>query len=195
MSPTTRSLMVLLSFLLWSLLITSVNANSVQAVNRCSSTVYCAIVKGCPQGQICAGASWRSIGPGQSISSSSNEWSDNTGMTIMCGRSNNPSKVSQVEWTSRNVDGKVHFDLSNVDGAVFANEGMTMYVDQPRTNSLPTCYGAVCSPGQIPCPYIYNVDYEDKRGMRACSQSVNVQWHMCFADKNLVLPPPGTGAV
>lgn len=95
----------------------------------------------------------------------------------MCGRSSNPNEVSQLEWT-RNQK-MLHFDLSSVKGAVFLNDGMSMSTSTGMSSALPTCKGAVCSPGQSPCPGIYNEYDDDEDGMRACAVDASIIWRMC----------------
>ncbi|KPI42335.1 uncharacterized protein AB675_9612 [Cyphellophora attinorum] len=190
-SSKTTANVALLLFAFFSLLVTQVYAGTATAWNDCSYSVYCAVVK--ENGGV---ANFQEVRPGNKVTVDIMSLPNGDGYTIMCKPTNTPNApVTQIEFT-RNDDTtrRLHFDLSTVAGAVFVNDGMTMYVDEPRNSDFPTCYGAVCRAGENPCQYAYTWDGDSKHGERACSTRASIQWHMCLVDENLSLPPPGTGA-
>jgi hypothetical protein len=194
MSPPTKTVtglkVLLLLTIFPSLLVPLATAGTATAYNHCSTSVFCAIVK-----ENGGAAVFQEVRAGGQLSTDIMSLPNNVGYTIMCKRINTEgAPVTQIEWTRNDSEGMVHFDLSIVKGAVFVNDGMTMYVNEGRTSQFPTCYGALCRAGENPCSYAYNGANDFVNGERTCSKNVSLQWHMCFVDPNLVLPPPGTGA-
>lgn len=71
-----------------------------------------------------------------------------------------------------------------------------MYVDEPAAADLSTCMGGACRPGDEYYLVFYEVWNDDQQGMRACSQNVAIDWHICYYDARLpeYIPTPPTVA-
>jgi hypothetical protein len=81
--------------------------------------------------------------------------------------------VTQFEFTLGS-DGKINYDLSNIDGYPFANGGMSVTPDMSGDSNNPSCVPITCSPGQSYCSAAYN-------------QPDDVRTHVCSDQANLVL--------
>ena len=90
--------------------------------------------------------------------------------------------VSQFEFTW--ADGKVYYDLSNIDGSPFADAGMTLVPSMMGDGSNPTCQEVSCPAGQGTCSAAYN-NPDDVR-TTVCSDQSDLTLTMC---------PGGSGTV
>lgn len=157
-----------------------------EVVHNCPYPVYCATVVGyqpddlTPQEQRPA-VTWHLTSPEQVITDSFLSHDVNTGVALMCTRDPTAVKpmVTQMEYTWRPDLGQTFFDLSNVEGNPFGNEGFAMTLWDPSTIMLDNCSGAYCAPGQADCAKIYNKWDDDFQGMRACSDQVKIRLHLC----------------
>lgn len=166
--------------------------SGIHVYSYCGRDVRCAIVRGCELHELCAGANFQPI-PAGGLHVAFGSYLAGEGITIQCGIGSDIREVSQIEWTHEPSQGKVYFDLSNVKGDPFMPYGMTVYTSEGRSSQFPTCYGALCKPGDGQCAYVYNDDDDARAGERSCSSSVDVSWHLCMADTGISLPAPGTG--
>jgi len=103
------------------------------------------------------------------------------GVAIMCTRDPTALKplVTQLEYTWRPDEEKTYFDVSNVEGAPFLNEGFRVLVNDEIKPLVETCYGAYCAPGDRSCIQVYNKANDDFQGMRACSPEVVTKLILC----------------
>jgi hypothetical protein len=95
------------------------------------------------------------------------------------------AQVLQLEWSWEPDAGKTWFDVSNVAGRPFVNEGLTLYVSEERTEASNTCAGRTCAPGDGNCGEFYEGATDDVQGMRACSDNVDLEFHLCLYDASL----------
>ncbi|KAL2416063.1 hypothetical protein ABEF95_008722 [Exophiala dermatitidis] len=83
--------------------------------------------------------------------------------------------VSQFEFTW--ADGKVSYDLSNIDGYPFSAGGMEIVPSNQNDASNPTCVPVDCPAGETVCTAAYNAP-DDTRTM-VCDQDTNLVLTMC----------------
>lgn len=157
-----------------------------EVVHDCPYDVSCATVVGydpdddTPVDQR-PGVSWVKQPRGQVLTSNFADHPPDTGIALMCSRDPNDSKplVTQLEYTWMQDEGKTYFDVSNVEGQPFINEGFGMALNDPETPLLDTCYGAHCAAGDSNCNQVYQKSTDDFQGMRTCSDSVVVRLTLC----------------
>jgi hypothetical protein len=83
--------------------------------------------------------------------------------------------VSQFEFTW--ADGKVYYDLSNIDGSPFADSGISIQPSMAGDSSNPTCQPVVCPAGQSPCAAAYNLP--DDTRTTVCNENSDLTLTMC----------------
>ena len=83
--------------------------------------------------------------------------------------------VSQFEFTW--ADGKIYYDLSNIDGSPFADAGMTLVPSMMGDGANPTCQEVACPAGQGTCSAAYN-NPDDVR-TTVCSDQSDLTLTMC----------------
>ena len=83
--------------------------------------------------------------------------------------------VSQFEFTW--ADGKIAYDLSNIDGYPFSAGGMQVVPSTQGDSSNPTCVPVDCPAGQAVCTAAYNAP-DDIRTM-VCSEDTDLTLTMC----------------
>lgn len=157
-----------------------------EVIHNCPYPVYCAVVVGyglddrTPQEER-PSVEWKITNPGQLITDSYHSHDVDTGVTLMCTRDPTVAKpvVTQLEYTWRPDLGQTFFDLSNVEGNPFGDEGFAMTFFDPETPLFDNCSGAYCAPGQEDCEKIYNKWDDDFQGMRACSDNVKIRMNLC----------------
>jgi hypothetical protein len=81
-------------------------------------------------------------------------------------------KPTQFEFTW--ADGKINYDLSNIDGNPFANGGMSLVPSMENDPNNPSCVPIECPAGQATCTAAYN-------------QPDDVRTHVCSENANLIL--------
>ncbi|KAL2406468.1 hypothetical protein ABEF93_006700 [Exophiala dermatitidis] len=139
-----------------------------EVANNCPVSIWCAIVMGydptdqTPVNERLA-VSWVSQNPGQVLSSNFADHAQNTSMAMMCTRDPGANKplVTQLEYTWMRDLGQTYFDVSNVEGEPFADEGFIMTVKDPKTPLFNTCYGAHCEAGDTSCNQVYEKSTDD----------------------------------
>lgn len=138
-------------------------------VNNCGSPVFYA-----PVGQNAHAEMQQMQG------SYSQAWgSQGNGVSIKLSPEAN-GKVTQFEFTW--ADGKINYDMSNIDGNPFANGGMALVPSMQNDASNPTCVPIICDAGATTCDAAYN-------------QPNDVRTHVCSDESNLVLTLcPGGGS-
>lgn len=163
-----------------------VEAGRAEVVHQCKYPVWCAVVAGyapndpTPQNQR-PPVVWVPQPAGKVIVDQFNTHPVDTGMALMCTRDPSAEKpaVTQLEYTWRPDQSMTYFDVSNVEGNPFGDEGFRMDVYDP-IQPLPTyCYPAVCAPGDQACGQIYNKWDDDFQGMRACSHEMAMRLNLC----------------
>ncbi|KEF56044.1 uncharacterized protein A1O9_07625 [Exophiala aquamarina CBS 119918] len=83
--------------------------------------------------------------------------------------------VSQFEFTWAN--GKIAYDLSNIDGYPFSAGGMQVVPSTQGDSSNPTCVPVDCPAGQSVCTAAYNAP-DDVRTM-VCDENTSLTLTMC----------------
>lgn len=83
--------------------------------------------------------------------------------------------VSQFEFTWAN--GKVAYDLSNIDGYPFSAGGMRVVPSAQGDSANPTCVPVDCPAGQAVCTAAYNAP-DDVRTM-VCDENTSLTLTMC----------------
>lgn len=83
--------------------------------------------------------------------------------------------VSQFEYTW--ADGKVYYDLSNIDGSPFADAGMTLVPSMMGDSSNPTCQEVDCPAGEAVCHAAYN--QPDDVRTTVCNENSDLTLTMC----------------
>ena len=83
--------------------------------------------------------------------------------------------VSQFEFTW--ADGKIYYDLSNIDGSPFADAGMMVTPSMSGDSSNPSCQAIDCPAGQSVCSAAYN--QPDDVRTTVCSDSSDLTLTMC----------------
>lgn len=133
-------------------------------INNCGSPVYYAAVGQSShaemqqmQGSYSQG--WGSAGNGQSIKLSPEA----------------NGKVTQFEFTW--ADGKINYDMSNIDGNPFANGGMSLVPSTSNDPNNPSCVPINCPAGQAYCDAAYNLP-DDVR-THVCSQETDLTLTLC----------------
>ncbi|KIX99042.1 uncharacterized protein Z520_05503 [Fonsecaea multimorphosa CBS 102226] len=157
-------------------------------VHNCPYQVWCAIVEGyqpddpTPQSDRPAVA-WVNQAAGQLLTSYFGDYPQDTGIAMMCTRDPTATTplVTQLEYAWEQSENQTYFDVSNVAGAPFVDEGFRMDVDDPEDPNLtlPSCHGAYCGPGDTNCNDMYEKSNDDFQGMRTCSDSVNIKLTLC----------------
>ncbi|KAK5054629.1 hypothetical protein LTR84_001520 [Exophiala bonariae] len=83
--------------------------------------------------------------------------------------------VSQFEFTWAN--GKIAYDLSNIDGYPFSAGGMQVVPSKQGDSANPTCVVVDCPAGQAVCTAAYNAP-DDVRTM-VCDENTSLTLTMC----------------
>ncbi|KAL6251423.1 hypothetical protein RBB50_001632 [Rhinocladiella similis] len=145
---------------------TTVALGTAHVINNCGFPVYYSSVGGSSnpamaqlQGTYSQGYS--NQGTGISIKLSPNE------------TTNGP--VSQFEFTW--ADGKIAYDLSNIDGYPFAAGGMEIVPSMQNDPSNPTCVPVTCPAGVSTCTAAYNAP-DDVRTM-VCNEDSDLTLTIC----------------
>lgn len=139
---------------------------SATVVNQCGFPVYMASV----------GSSF--VGDMQEIHGSYTEQYSQEGVGISIKLSPNDSivgPVSQFEFTWAN--GKISYDISNINGNPFANNGMEIKPSTQGDGGNPTCQAVDCPAGQATCSAAYNQP-NDVRTM-VCDQDTDLVLTVC----------------
>ena len=84
-------------------------------------------------------------------------------------------QVSQFEFTW--ADGKINYDLSNIDGYPFAAGGMSLVPSMQGDSANPTCVPIDCPAGNSVCSAAYHAP-DDVR-THVCSDSADLVLTMC----------------
>lgn len=163
-----------------------VEAGRAELVHHCSYPVWCAVVIGfkpddpTPQEQRPV-VNWIPQPADKPIIDEFAVHPANTGISLMCTREPKAHKplVTQLEYTWRPDLGQTYFDVSNVEGDPFVDEGFRMVVNDPIKPLNASCFGAYCAPGDRKCGEVYNKWNDDFNGMRACSSDVLMRLTLC----------------
>ena len=174
--------MLFLTFLLTLLLASSPPTahatGSAIVTHYCPYTVYCAKVDGYTNGDpSLPSVQWSVLPSNTPLSWNFGETTPLLGVSIQCTRDPPASKssVTQLEFSwDPNLDHRVWFDVSNVEGHPFVNEGFQMKVEAPKTDIFVTCMGASCPAGADDCQGVYDHAKDDQDSMRSCADWGNV---------------------
>lgn len=143
-----------------------------QIVNACGYSVY----------YMAAGPGWQS--GVQELPSPSYNPRPGSGMSIKLSPQLN-GEVTQFEysWDS----GKVHYDLSNINGAPFAAAGMSLVPSVQNDSRYPTCVSIDCPAGQEPCVAAYNQPNDIRT--HVCHEDVDLTLTLCPAGRTPIVLP------
>lgn len=89
--------------------------------------------------------------------------------------------ISQFEYTW--ADGKINYDLSNINGYPFSAEGMSITPSMTNDASFPTCVDVVCPAGESVCTAAYNSP--DDPDTLVCDQDSNLTLNICSGSSKL----------
>ncbi|KEF59209.1 uncharacterized protein A1O9_04053 [Exophiala aquamarina CBS 119918] len=163
-----------------------VEAGRAELVHQCNYPVWCAVVVGFePNDTTPLGlrplVNWTPQPAGQVIVDEYATHPPDTGVAIMCTREPKAMKplVTQLEYTWRPDQQKTYFDVSNVEGAPFVENGFRMVLNDKVKPLNASCFGAYCAPGDQHCAEVYDKSDDDFRGMRACSHEVMTRLTLC----------------
>ena len=106
------------------------------------------------------------------------------GVSIKLSPSMNGS-VSQFEFTW--ADGKVYYDLSNIDGSPFADAGMDLVPSMMGDVNNPSCQEVACPAGQGTCNAAYN-NPSDVR-TTVCSDQSDLTLTICPGGSEIIPQP------
>jgi len=102
--------------------------------------------------------------------------SEGTGISIkLSPNATTNGPVSQFEFTWAN--GKISYDLSNIDGYPFSAGGMAIVPSMQNDPNNPTCVPVDCPAGEATCTAAYNAP-DDTRTM-VCDQDSDLVLTMC----------------
>ncbi|EXJ56659.1 hypothetical protein A1O7_07003 [Cladophialophora yegresii CBS 114405] len=151
-----------------------------------NSDVYCATVQGCAPGTApgqCPGVQWHKLDHGGNITVKFDDRPSGTGITIMCTRDLNasPIRVTQLEWTWEQGQGLVYFDVSNVAGTPFVDEGFLLHSFDARDldKTKNRCFDAWCDKNDASCNGVYEVWNDDEKAMRSCYDDAILGLQLC----------------
>lgn len=100
----------------------------------------------------------------------------NVGISIkLAPNATSSGPVSQFEFTLGN--GKISYDLSNIDGYPFSAGGMRVVPSKQNDPSNPTCVVIDCPAGEAYCDAAYNLP-DDVRTM-VCDENTDLVLTMC----------------
>jgi len=150
---------------LLSLAPTALAVGSARVVNNCGGTVYYASVA---QG---VASSMKPL-PAGGFSEAYTQ--SNVGISIKIAPTAT-SAVTQFEFTWS--DGQVAYDISNIDGNPFANQGMSLTPSMIGASGFPTCQTVNCPAGQSQCSAAYNQP-DDVRTM-VCPDASDLVFTLC----------------
>ncbi|PGH12368.1 hypothetical protein AJ79_04316 [Helicocarpus griseus UAMH5409] len=113
-----------------------------------------------------------SIAPGDSYEEEMRTNDNGGGISLKLGKSETDEKVSQFEYTLSPDGDKVFYDLSNIDGYPFADDGVTI------TPSDGSCPVVTCPAGEELCKDAYNV-WNDDHATKGCPSSTDLTMTVC----------------
>jgi hypothetical protein len=93
-----------------------------------------------------------------------------------------PILVTQLEWTWEPGQGKVYFDVSNVAGSPFVDEGFMLHSVDAKDpgKTLNRCFDAWCDKNDVSCNQSYQVWNDDEQAMRACYDDAILGLQLCL---------------
>ncbi|KAJ9615869.1 hypothetical protein H2200_001946 [Cladophialophora chaetospira] len=167
--------------------IASAGYGSANLIHYCPYNVYCSTVVGCAPGTPaakCPGAKFNQLAMGTNITVPFQKNPSGTGVTIMCTRdpsAGNPL-VTQLEWTWEQGQGKTYFDISNVAGHPFVDEGFILHAIDKKDpkQTLNNCHDIFCKKGDLACNEAYEKWDDDEQAMRACYDDVIIGFQLCL---------------
>jgi hypothetical protein len=140
---------------------------SASVTNMCSFPIYYASVAGQP-------VPMQAMPPGGSMSQTYSV--QGQGVSVKLAMNDSESgPISQFEWTW--YDGKINYDLSNINGYPFASDGITITPSMENDPNNPTCVPIVCPAGASVCSAAYNAP-ADIRTM-VCSDQSPISLTLC----------------
>lgn len=98
----------------------------------------------------------------------------NVGVSIKLAPSASAAPT-QFEFTW--ADGKINYDISNIDGNPFMKWGMSLAPSMAGDSAYPSCKVVSCPAGQSPCTEAYNLP-DDVRTM-VCDQNSDLTFTLC----------------
>ena len=135
-------------------------------VNNCGFSVYYAAV----------GQSYSADMQELSGSYSAQYSQEGVGISIKLSPNDTTSgAISQFEYTW--ADGKIDYDISNINGYPFSSGGMSLVPSMTNDPNNPTCVPVDCPAGDSVCTAAYNAP-DDTRTM-VCSEDSDLTLTMC----------------
>lgn len=150
---------------LLALIPSALTAGTAHVVNNCGFPVYFASVA---QSAHASMSKLPSSGYSEAYSL------PNVGVSIKLAP-NVTGPVTQFEFTW--ADGKIHYDISNIDGNPFVVGGMALTPSMSGDASNPTCQTVSCPAGQSVCSEAYN-NPDDVRTM-VCNEGSDLTMTLC----------------
>jgi len=136
-------------------------------VNSCGFDIYYASVATSAEGMTL-------LPPGGSYSEGYTE--EGVGVSIKLAPTDSLSgSITQFEFTW--ADGKVNYDISNINGNPFSSEGMVLSPSMAGDSNNPTCQPVVCSAGESVCLGAYN--QPDDTDTMVCDQNSSLTFSVC----------------
>jgi len=140
---------------------------SASVTNMCPYTVYYASIAGQAE-------ALTAMAPGASMSESYTD--PDQGVSIKLAMNDTLSgPISQLEFTW--TDGKIFYDLSNINGYPFSQSGITVTPSMENDPSNPTCVAIDCPAGQSVCSAAYN--QPDDTDTLVCDQDSSLNLVLC----------------
>ena len=135
--------------------------------NSCPYTVYYASIAGQAEGLT-------AMAPGGSMSEAYTD--PDVGVSIKLAANDTLSgPISQFEFTW--TDGKIFYDLSNINGYPFSQSGITITPSMENDPNNPTCVPIVCPAGESVCSAAYN--QPDDTDTLVCDQDSSLSLVLC----------------
>lgn len=101
---------------------------------------------------------------------------EGVGFSIKLGAEDSLSgPITQFEYTWK--DGKIYYDLSNINGDPFESEGMTLTPSMTGDSSNPSCQVVNCPAGEAVCTAAYTSP--DDPDTNSCNQDSNLVLTLC----------------
>lgn len=140
---------------------------SASVTNMCPYTIYYASIAGQSEAMT-------AMASGGSMSEAYTD--QGQGVSIKLALNDTASgPISQFEFTW--TDGKVFYDLSNINGYPFASGGITVTPSMENDPNNPTCVPIVCPAGQAVCSAAYN--QPDDTDTLVCDQDSSISLVLC----------------
>lgn len=150
---------------------------SATLVNSCPFDIYYAPTSGSYEGMV-------ALSPGGSYTSGYDE--QGVGVSIKVGTSSDlGGPITQFEYTW--ADGKINYDISNINGDPFADNGVVLTPSMSGDPNNPTCLPVNCPAGDAVCTAAYN-NPTDTDTM-VCSEDSSLTMTVCAGSAKVKREP------